>query len=174
MSATRDHSQPITFVFNSLHEVYKKGLKATQEADVDHPRFGAQAPEGLEKLYSLRSETYRVLKPRARPEVRKGALRSTQRVLKLGQAQPGQIHRHHPVTFLRKEPQSKVISNPGVRSTTDAQVALQRIQSASVGPDTSRRALNGIRDTLSRLDRLQSRLHFLLREIRDYSSDDIR
>ena len=51
MAATRDSSQPITFVFTSLHDVYRKGLDAARNADVmaapqdstradlEHPRF---------------------------------------------------------------------------------------------------------------------------------------
>ena len=182
MSATRDTSQPVTFVFTSLHDIYKKGLNAAREAqlpalnataahaDLDHPRFGGQAPEGHEKLYSMRSETYRVLRPKGRPEARKGALRSTQRVLKAGEVQVRPIQEHHPVTFLRKAPLAKQISPVPAGTRAEAQAALQRIQKAA--PEATRNALEGVRSTLSRLDRLQSRLHFLLREIQDYSGSN--
>jgi len=185
MSATRDSSQPVTFVFTSLHEVYRKGLDAARKADgateplpdparVDlvHPRFGASAPAGQENLFALRSETYRVIKPGKTGETpaRKASLRSSGRVLKAGQIHPG-VRTHQPASFLRnrfRRPESAELRIAPVAAT------IRRIEQSEGSSPAVRSGAGRLRETLARLDRLQSRLHFLLREIKDYSGEGDR
>jgi len=181
MSATRDSSQPITFVFTSLHDIYRKGLDAARSAevapvgrvearaDLDHPRFGAEAPAGQEKFFALRSETYRVIKPAksdAAP-IRKAALRSSERVLKAGE-RAMQVRPHEPVRFLRTR--VRKTPAPAVAPATPVE-SISRIELADASRLKAFQGVSRMRETLSRLDRLQSRLHFLLREIKDYSDE---
>ncbi len=184
MAATRDSSQPITFVFTSLHDVYRKGLDAARNADVmaapqdstradlEHPRFGAAAPAGQENLFALRSETYRVIKPAKAGEstARRATLRSSGRVLKVGQVIP-RGRAPQPVGLLKNRPGKEV---PAELRIVPLATSISRIEKGEESRLAVQSGVGRLRETLSRLDRLQSRLHFLLREIKDYSGEGNR
>ena len=190
MSATRDSSQPITFVYTNLHGVYRRGVEAVRDVQLPeqkressalasqelprvHPRFGAEAPKGYEKLFSKRSETYRVIRPshlqKDQLEKSRVSLRSAKRILKVGEYQTRSfIQAYRPVHFLKSPQGPELLKKEHSLPASQPQIVLDL--KLALNKKTSPVAeTNQMKSALNTLDRLQARLHFLLREIQEFS-----
>jgi hypothetical protein len=227
MSATRDPSQPVTFIYSNLHEIYRNGLDAARAADVseassvishqasaseaqsvrrapekaavlttaevakrEHPRFGERSVDSASSSqgWMARSETYRVLKPsqvrlgdKVTPHAR-ASLRSSSRVLKAGERllAVDALKKFQPIHFLRRAVDRSEALKPTIRPGSSPEIKLelklalmkQEAESAGSTKNLSQAVKPNASEfskTSQRLDRLQSRLHFLLREIQEFT-----
>jgi len=201
MSATRDPSQPVTFVYSNLHEIYRKGLDAARASAVpaapsseegapvhrEHPRFGERAVGDSRLGWAARSETYRVIKPEhirnddpGSAKKNRISLRSSTRVIKVGTRvlSSAALQTFKPLHFLRRSSDrlAEVSSRPSQRISPEIKLDLKLAlegQAAKGIPSVETRSEIRHGSELARsvksLDRLQSRLHFLLREIQEFT-----
>lgn len=128
MSANRDKTQKITFVYSNLYQIYKAGAKQAEKAAP-----AAAAPQSSP------------LPPQAPLGLSRAVLKADD--LRAGQHTPVQISDFKPTELIGKR-----IARP-----------------ASLPPvsETQKIAVAGLRDNLSKLNDLHSRLRFMLEELED-------
>jgi hypothetical protein len=189
MSATRDSSQPITFIYSNLHEIYRKGLDAARQAEVpeqspsasesrQHPRFSERKHETQSSgPVGLRSETYQIqINPQGERRSTRASLRSSKRVLKAGSVDIKEMTASfQPIHFLRRstdtaDKKAKLsVHQSGVQRSIHAPQFRLNLSEALQGSVGQQHTAPKVRESLQSLDRLQSRLHFLLKEIQEFS-----
>lgn len=150
MSATRDRSQRVTFVYSNLYKIYRAGVDAAKKAEI---------PENTGKS-EARSEG---LRPglRTQPEGRESEVLSRlnrSHVLKSGQLKYGvKVREHQPTEFIAKR-------------VTESRRAAPAAQAAA--PARSEAPIESLKRNLEQLQDLHSRLRFMLRELEDLSDDE--
>jgi hypothetical protein len=143
MSATRDKSQKIAFVYSNLYELYKKGKEAAQSAEVP-PAAQTQTP-----IVDQNPEA----EPRpfgARPGL------TTSRVIKA--SDPAAAQAYTPPSFTAKRFEPRRVSTPAVLHQARAKVRDEDLKS--------------LRSSLEQLQNLHARLRFMLGELEELSAAD--
>jgi hypothetical protein len=148
MSATRDKSQKITFVYSNLYSSYRKGVEraregAIRESDRQSPSAAAEA---LTELAT------------GRPSVQsfESGVVIKARDAKVGQARPAAAPVAAPVT-------------PRVSAYTPAELLGRRVSRPQTVPagKANAQAVEGLKDNLKSLNDLQARLRFMLKELEE-------
>jgi hypothetical protein len=153
MSATRDKSQKITFIYKNFHEIYRKGKEAAQRANPETP--GLTTGQVL-KVDDLNASTFAVFNP---PTLMAKRLEAA--------ATAAQILRQNAAPASAPAPAPK--SSPKFPTTTLRAPAVLR--SVSV-PPVANPAIESLRQNLRELNDLHSRLKFMLQELEELSKKD--
>ena len=141
MSADRDKSQRLAFVYSNLYQLYKKEQAAKPEAKVEVKT----EPEETSAL--LKTAEIKVPNPitsEPKPVV--------------------QIRSYQPVEILGKRIES-------LRQKEEALAAGKARNQVEFKPQANA-TLEGLKTNLKSLNELQSRLHFMLKEIEELAKDD--
>jgi hypothetical protein len=145
MSATRDKTQKITFVYSNLYSIYRKGVERAREGAIRES--GDQSPsaaaEALTELASVRSpqvfESGLVIKAK---DLRAPAERATPPA-------PPRVTPYTPAELLGK----RVVARPAATPAQAQKAAPQAVAS--------------LKENLQSLNDLQARLRFMLTELED-------
>ena len=154
MSATRDRSQKIAFVYSNLYKIYREGV---DQARASEP---AKAP-GLTTSRVLKSSdltegVFSVVRPQARSEIRaEPAAAPSVREYRPAELLGGRVNRQLP-------PRVDAPARAPVPAPVPAPARSESEQDA---------AIRSLRRNLSSLDELHSRLRFMLKELEELVKD---
>ena len=146
MSATRDKSQKITFVYSNLYAIYRKGIEraregALKESDENSPSRAAQA------LSELALGT---------PGLKTGAVIKSAELR--NQVNPG----GHPSQASTPKPAARI------QPYTPAELVGRRVaRPASLPNQAQPEAVQSLKQNLQSLNDLQARLRFMLKELEE-------
>ena len=143
MSATRDKSQKVAFIYSNLYELYKKGKEAAKAADTtvspaQPPPIVDQNPEAEPRPFG------------ARPGL------TTSKIIKAGDAATAAAYM--PPSFTAKRFESRRIATPEVIHQVRTQQQMAN--------------LNSLKCSLDQLQQLHQRLKFMLGELEELSLSD--
>lgn len=152
MSATRDKSQKIAFVYSNLYNIYRKGREAAMNADISPATAPESTPDAMATPLGL--TTSQVLKAASAP--------------KITEFRPVQlIGRRLPNPFMQAVPAP---ASPSEQTEMRAKAVLdQPVSLTGYEPILGKEAeaLTSLRKNLDQLNQLHSRLHFMLQELED-------
>lgn len=139
MSATRDQSQKVAFVYSNLYQIYQKGKTAAQNASVpseEAPSKVDSSPVAVSQSHSLQAHS-KILKAED-----------------LHQEKPSQkVSSYNPAELIGKRIE-RVVKRPAVLNVPkDAQAP--------------KHAIVNLKDNLKSLNDLHARLRFMLQELED-------
>jgi hypothetical protein len=152
MSANRDNTTKVTFIYSNLYGIYRKGKEEAQKAEV--PAAPAQAPAVTPGL-----TTAKVIKPLAIH--RSGVVTQAQpsaapKVVTVPEAAAPKISEYKPAELLGKR-----IETNRERIIVDKPEYLKEARTAQT------EALGSLKENLKTLNDLHSRLQFMLKELED-------
>lgn len=153
MSATRDKSQKIAFVYSNFYHLYKKGKTAARNANVD---ASAEAPRKELRLNSVVQTAVDDAKPvvlQVQPPLNglNGAIMS--------EPQPQiEVRNYEPIEFMQK------------RLDNAKKLAHARNVQNKKAADRNRE-IASLKRNVQQLDGLQKKLNFMLRELEDLLKD---
>lgn len=162
MSATRDKTQKITFVYSNLYSIYRKGLEraregATQEASSGAPSLSSQAlghlatGRGLATGVVLKADSARargVATPPPPPAPR--------------------VASYTPAELIGRrvaKPAAAVAKDAGEARGEAGLKAVPAVASVPAAPEES--PIESLKQNLAQLNDLQARLRFMLKELED-------
>jgi hypothetical protein len=151
MSASRDKTQKIAFVYSNLYSIYRKG--------VDRAREEAIQKSAREALHGSSQEMEEL--------VRLAAVRGieTGKVIKAGTAD-ARVQRYSPAELLGKR-----VARPAVLERALAAQAQGQPESQAQAPKEQKGPIEGLKDNLKALNELQARLRFMLEELEQLIKD---
>jgi hypothetical protein len=138
MSATRDSSQKIAFVYSNLYSLYQKGKTAAQEAEL--PVDQAQAPVSAEAVAIRKplAQSSHVIKADDLNKPEKSSVK---------------LSSYSPTEFIGKR-----VARPA---------SIPPKAAAPHAPHAPKEAITSLKDNLKALNDLHSRLRFMLQELED-------
>jgi hypothetical protein len=154
MSATRDKSQKITFVYSNLYSIYRKGVERAREGAIRESGVAAPslAAEALTELATGRAQGYE-----SGLVIKAGDARAAAAVPAEKPAQPPRVTPYSPAELLGKR-----VAKPAVLTQAQQQ------QTQAQGPKKAdAAAVDSLKQNLQSLNDLQARLRFMLKELED-------
>lgn len=157
MSATRDKTQKITFVYSNFYNLYRKGKEAASNAEVP-----ATTPMGLTTSQVLKADS-----AAAQSAVTPKSLKESVQISEY--RAPELIGRRLPNPMIRAVPAAPAPA-PAEQVELRAKAVLEQPVSLTgyqpiLGKDAE--ALMSLRGNLEQLNQLHSRLRFMLQELED-------
>lgn len=145
MSATRDDTQKISFVYSNLYEIYRKGKKAAQSAPSFVPAMPARADSEFKPTTGvvIKAEDMKAFAPTIR---------------ELPVAKP-EIEEYRPVELLGKKLTMVPPAPPAMPASLTAKIP--------AAPARAQSAVESLKGNLKNLNELHTRLQFMLKEIEE-------
>ncbi len=184
MSANRDKSQKITFIYSNLYDVYRKGKEAAKSAElpqeqtqaVDQKTDPVSDAQSDSKVQSIVNDYQPILGRHATQGL------TTGKIIKAADASPFAVARgkplvqeHVPTGLIGKRIEEKRIeAKPELRAKSTLSPLVQSaLKNASTPSQVSQQeSINQLKENLKSLNDLHNRLKFMLKELEDLVKSD--
>ncbi len=148
MSATRDKSQNIAFIYSNLYKLYKKEQSNLKPTEKKPETVGKVPPKPNERMAQIH-EFPRIIKAGL------GVPQTVKKEVKPAPQSLAKVREHVPTEFLAKR----------ISSAKPAVALYKTVQDAK--PSSQSETLESLKSNLKSLNNLHERLKFMLKELED-------